>query len=197
MSPLHFALTSSVGRVSSLALHATPTLLRNHSSKKHVRFGGGDVPSTLYRVVGDCHRGKELEFGDSVLAHLLEVGKGSGNLAPKLVDTRNLAVWLGKSDLADGHLVGTDDCIVCTRCARRTTLVRRELPRSRRDHRRRSRRRLLRLTLKVFLPQSSAPEGYVKETLQQEQPRDARDSTDSLPALTHWTNAEQCTTTLP
>ena len=34
MSPLQLALTSSVGRVSSLALHATPTLLRNHGSKK-------------------------------------------------------------------------------------------------------------------------------------------------------------------
>ena len=119
-----------------------------------LRFGGGGARSPLYRVVGDCHRGKELEIGVSVLAPLLEVGKGSGNLAPKLVDTWNFAVWLDKSDLADGHLVGTDDCIVCARCARRTTLVRRELPRSRRDHRRRSRRRLLRLTLKVFLPPS-------------------------------------------
>ena len=34
MRPLQLALTSSVGRVSSLALHATPTLLHNHGSKK-------------------------------------------------------------------------------------------------------------------------------------------------------------------
>ena len=40
---------------------------------------------------------KLLEFGQHVLAHLPEVGKGSGNPAPMLADRWKSAVWLGKS----------------------------------------------------------------------------------------------------
>ena len=47
------------------------------------------------------YRGKVLEFGESLLAHLLEVGNGSGNPFPKLTDRLKPAVWLGKSDLAE------------------------------------------------------------------------------------------------
>ena len=36
--------------------------------------------------MGGPYRGEVLEFGESVLAHLPEVGKGSGNPAPKLAD---------------------------------------------------------------------------------------------------------------
>ena len=60
-----------------------------------------------------------MEFGETVLAHLPEVGKGSGNPAPKLADKWKSGVWLGKSDLTDEHLVRTDDGVVCARCARR------------------------------------------------------------------------------
>ena len=41
---------------------------------------------------------KLLVFGESVLARLPEVGKGSGNPAPKLADRWKSSVWLGKSD---------------------------------------------------------------------------------------------------
>ena len=47
------------------------------------RFRGNDV-SPLHRAMGGPYRGMLLEFGESVLAHLPEVGKGSGNPAPKL-----------------------------------------------------------------------------------------------------------------
>ena len=49
---------------------------------------------------------------------LLEVGKGSGNPAPKLADRWKSAVWLGKSDLKDEHLVRTDG-VVYARSVRR------------------------------------------------------------------------------
>ena len=42
-----------------------------------------DVQSTFYRAMHGPYRGKLLGFGDSVLAHLPEVGKG-GNPASKL-----------------------------------------------------------------------------------------------------------------
>ena len=71
-----------------------------------------------------CHgrgpyRGKLVEFGETVLAHLPEVGKGSGNPAPKLADRWKCGVWLGKSDLTDAHLVRTDDGVVYARSVRR------------------------------------------------------------------------------
>ena len=66
--------------------------------------------------MGGPYRGKLLDFGESVLA---ELGKGSGNRAPKLADRWNSAVWLGKSDLTDEHLVRTDDRVVEARSIRR------------------------------------------------------------------------------
>ena len=48
------------------------------------RFRGSDVQSPFYRAMGGPHRGKLVEFGETVLAHLPEVGKGSGKAAPKL-----------------------------------------------------------------------------------------------------------------
>ena len=62
---------------------------------------------------------KLVEFGETVLAHLPEVGKGSGNPAPKLADRWKSGVWLGKSDLTDEHLVRTDDGVVYARSVRR------------------------------------------------------------------------------
>ena len=47
------------------------------------RFRSKDAQSAFYRAMGGLHRGKLLQFGETVLAHLLEVGKGSGNPAPK------------------------------------------------------------------------------------------------------------------
>ena len=42
------------------------------------RFRGNDVQSPFYRATGGPYRGKLLEFGESVLAHLPEVGKDLG-----------------------------------------------------------------------------------------------------------------------
>ena len=65
------------------------------------------------------YRGKLVEFGETVLAHLPEVGKGAGNPAPKLADRWKSSVWLGKSDLTDEHLVRTNDGVVYARSVRR------------------------------------------------------------------------------
>ena len=54
-----------------------------------------------------------------MLAHLPEVGKGSGNPAPKLADWWKSAVWLGSSDLSDEHLVRTDEEVVYAPSVRR------------------------------------------------------------------------------
>ena len=69
--------------------------------------------------MGGPYRGKLVEFGETALAHLPEVGKGSGNPAPKLADRWKSGVWLGKSDLTDEHLVRTDDGVVYARSVRR------------------------------------------------------------------------------
>ena len=69
--------------------------------------------------MGGPYRGKLVEFGETVLAHLPEVGKRSGNPAPKLADRWKSGVWLGKSDLTDEHLVRTDDGVVYARSVRR------------------------------------------------------------------------------
>ena len=69
--------------------------------------------------MGGPYRGKLVEFGETVLAHLSEVGKGSGNPAPKLADRWKSGVWLGKSDLTDEHLVRTDDGVMYARRVRR------------------------------------------------------------------------------
>ena len=83
------------------------------------RFRGSDVQSPFYRAMGGPYRGKLVEFGETVLAHLPEVGKGSGNPAPKLADRWKSAVLLGKSDLTDEHLVRTSDGVVYARSVRR------------------------------------------------------------------------------
>ena len=100
------------------------------------RFRGSETQSPFYRAMGGPCRGKLVEFGETVLAHLPEVGKGSGNPAPKLADRWKSGVWLGKSDLTDEHLVRTDDGVMyarkCTTTCREQ-LVRREPQSSRRD----------------------------------------------------------------
>ena len=83
------------------------------------RFKGSDVQSPSYRAMGGPYRGKLLEFDESVQKHLPEVGKGSGNPAPKLADKWKSGVWLGKSDLTDEHHVRTDEGVVYARTARR------------------------------------------------------------------------------
>ena len=83
------------------------------------RFRGSEIQSPVYRAMGGPYRGKLVEFGETVLAHLPEVGKGSGNPAPKLADRWKSGVWLGKSDLTDEHLVRTDDGVVYARSVRR------------------------------------------------------------------------------
>ena len=83
------------------------------------RFRGSEVQSAFCRAMGGPYRGKLVEFGETVLAHLPEVGKGSGNPARKLADRWKSGVWLGKSDLTDEHLVRTDDRVVYARSVRR------------------------------------------------------------------------------
>ena len=83
------------------------------------RFRGSEVKSPFYRAMGGPYRGNLVEFGETVLAHLPEVGKGSGNPAPKLADRWKPGVWLGKSDLTDEHFVRTDDGEVYARSVRR------------------------------------------------------------------------------
>ena len=46
---------------------------------------------------------KVLEFAESLLARITEVGKGFGTPAPKLVEKWTHAVWHGKSDITDEH----------------------------------------------------------------------------------------------
>ena len=82
------------------------------------RFKGNDAQSPFSRAIGGPHRGK-VEFGESVLVHLPEVGKGSGNPTPKLADMWKSAVRLDKSDLKDDHLVRTDASVVYARSVRR------------------------------------------------------------------------------
>ena len=77
------------------------------------------IQSPFHRAMERPYRGKLVEFGETVLAHLPEVGKGSGNPAPKLADTWKSSVWLGKSNLTDEHLVRTDDGPVYARSVRR------------------------------------------------------------------------------
>ena len=72
------------------------------------RSKGKDVQSPFYQAMGGPCRGRLLEFGQSVLAHLPEVEKDLGTPAPKLADRWKSAVWLGKNDLTDEHLVRTE-----------------------------------------------------------------------------------------
>ena len=82
------------------------------------RFRANDVQSTFHRAMGGPYRGRLLEFGESVLAHLPEVGKGPGNPAPKQADRWKSAVWLGKSDLTDEHVDRNDEGVVYARSVR-------------------------------------------------------------------------------
>ena len=61
------------------------------------RFRGSEIQSPFYRAMGGPYRGKLVEFGETVLAHLPKVGKGSGNPAPKLADRWKSGVSLGKA----------------------------------------------------------------------------------------------------
>ena len=47
--------------------------------------------------MGRPHRGKVLEFDESVLAHLPEVGKGSVKPAPTLADKWKSAAWAARA----------------------------------------------------------------------------------------------------
>ena len=75
------------------------------------RFRGSEVQSPFCRAIGGQYRGKLVEFGETVLAHL--------HPAPKLSDRWKSGVWLGKSDFTDEHLVRTDDGVVYARSVRR------------------------------------------------------------------------------
>ena len=105
------------------------------------RFRGSDVQSQFYRSKGGPYRGKLVEFGETVLAHLREVGKGSGNPAPKLADRWKSGVWLGKSDLTDEHLVRTMELCMREVCddSQRTAGQKRTSMQSSRPHRSRGR----------------------------------------------------------
>ena len=83
-----------------------------------LRFRGYDAQSPFYPSVVTTVE-KVLEFSDSVVAHLKEVCTESGSPAPKLVDRWNPAAWLVKTDVTDGHLVRTNDGIVCAHRVRR------------------------------------------------------------------------------
>ena len=100
------------------------------------RFRGSEIQSPFYRAMERPYRGKLVEFGETVLAHLPEVRKGSGNPAPKLADRWKSAVWLGKerphrqAPCPNGRWSR-----VCAKCTttRREQLVRREPQSSRPD----------------------------------------------------------------
>ena len=65
--------------------------IARHAAWLIPRFRGSEIQSPFYRAMGGPYRGKLVEFGETVLAHLPEVGKGSGNPAPKLASDGNLA----------------------------------------------------------------------------------------------------------
>ena len=96
-----------------------------HTAWPIPRFRGIEVQSPFFRAMGGT---VSLKIGgvwrNSFLAHLPEVGKDSGNPAPKLADRWKSGVWLGKSDLTDEHFVRTDDgvgvCAKCTTTSQRT-----------------------------------------------------------------------------
>ena len=90
-----------------------------HAARLIPRFRGCEVQSPFYRAMGGPCRGKLVEFGETVLAHLPEVGKGSGKSSTKV--GRQMEIWrvAGKSDLTDEHLVRTDDGVVYARSVRR------------------------------------------------------------------------------
>ena len=69
--------------------------------------------------MGGPYRGKLVEW-EKLFSHIFQkLKKRSGNPAPKLADRWKSAVWPGKSDLTDEHLVRTDDGIIFARSVRR------------------------------------------------------------------------------
>ena len=95
------------------------TWIVRHTAWLIPRFRGSEIQSPFYRAMGGPHRGKLVEFGETVLAHLPEVGRRSENQPPKLADRWKSGVWLGRSDLTDEHLVRTDDRVAYARSVRR------------------------------------------------------------------------------
>ena len=69
------------------AVHSTDSALMKwivrHAAWLIPRFTENDTQSPFYRTMGGPYRGKLLDYGETVLAHLPEVGKGSGNPVPK------------------------------------------------------------------------------------------------------------------
>ena len=65
------------------------TWIVRHTAWLIPRFRCSDVQLQFYRAKGGPYSGKLVEFGETVLAHLPEVRKGSGNPAPKLADIGN------------------------------------------------------------------------------------------------------------
>ena len=56
------------------------------------RFRRSDVQSPFYRAMGGPYRGKLVEFGETVLAHLPEVGKGIWKSRTEV--GRQMEIWL-------------------------------------------------------------------------------------------------------
>ena len=68
----------------------------------------------VVRVLESCWNSVNL-----CLLTFQSVGKGYGNPAPKLADRWKSAVWLGRTDLTDEHLVRTvEGCVVARRVRR-------------------------------------------------------------------------------
>ena len=69
--------------------------------------------------MGGRYREKLVEFGETVLAHLPEVGKDLEIQHQNWQTDGHLACGWGKSDLTDEHLVRTDDGVMYARSVRR------------------------------------------------------------------------------
>ena len=106
-----------------------------HAAWLILRFRGSEVHSTFYRAMGGPHRGRLVEFGETVLAHLPEVGKGSRNPAPKLTGGNLVCGWervTSQTNTLSEQMMESSVCAKCT-TTRREQLVRREPQGSRRD----------------------------------------------------------------
>ena len=100
------------------------------------RFRGSEVQSPFYRAMGGPCRGKLVEFGETVLAHLPEVGKGSGKSSTKVGRQMEIRRVAGKE--RPHRRTPCPNRRWSSVCAKRTTtrreqLVRREPQGSRRD----------------------------------------------------------------
>ena len=107
------------------------------------RFRGSEIQSPFYRAMGGPYRGKLVEFGETVLAHLPEVGKGSGNPAPKLADRWKIRRVAGKerphrrAPCPNGRWSRV--CAKCTTTRREQLVRKRTSKQSSRPHRSRGR----------------------------------------------------------